>query len=220
MVDFLTRCLDMGFNSSEIRTHKLHLAIQTCAIQNLKTFSNYAATKRTGSPQNCDINQIIPIMQFLCDKLEDGLSTSQSFPVEFSLESILALLSNLPDGVDLNSKSQSFVWRTLCPTLLKLIGVPVQNSQIDYNISELRCVARYVIVLLQPLVHISHQFFFLFNSIGYQLLRLFGSALTLRAPLESLLHRYLKINKSATRLELFRVMKEVNHFVNSFLFLD
>lgn len=146
MVDFLTRCLDMGLDSGGIRTHKLHLAIQTCAVQNLKTFSIYATTKGMGSPQNCDVNQIIPIMQFLCDKLEDGLSTSQSFPVQFSLESILALLSNLPDGIELNSKSQSFVWRTLCPTLLKLIGVPHLNGQIDYNISELRCVAWYTTV--------------------------------------------------------------------------
>ena len=144
IVDFLTRCLDMGQNSSGVRTHKLHLAIQTCAVQNLKTFSIYAANKETAAPQNCDVNQIVPIMQFLCDKLEDGLSTSQPFPVELSLESILALLANLPDGINLNSKSQSFVWRTLCPTLLKLIGVPVHNSHIDYNISELRCVARYI----------------------------------------------------------------------------
>ena len=143
MVDFLTRCLDMGLNSGGVKSHKLHLAIQTCVVQNLKTFSIYAASNEKRSSQSCDVNQIIPIIQFLCDKLEDGLATSQTFPVEFSLESILALLSNLPDGVDLNCKSQSFVWRMLCPTLLKLIGVPILNCQVDYRISELRCVARY-----------------------------------------------------------------------------
>ena len=141
MVDFLTRCLDMG--GGGFKSRKLHVAIQTSAVQNLKTFATYATNNYCG---NCDVNQIIPIIQFLCDKLEDGLETSQPLSVEFSLESILALLSNLPDEVILNSKSHSFVWRMLCPTLMKLIGIPVQNGQNEYSVSELRCVAWYNLV--------------------------------------------------------------------------
>lgn len=145
MVDLLTRFLDMG-QSGGVRSRKHQVALQTASIQNLQTFAKYVANNETRSSQNpceCDVNQAIPIIQFLCDKLEDGLATSQAFPIEFSLESIQALLSNLPDEVVLNSRSHSFVWRTLCPTLLKHVGVPCPNSPVtDCRISELKCVAR------------------------------------------------------------------------------
>ena len=75
--------------------------------------------------------------------------------------------------------------------------------------------------MLPGIIKFSYQIFKTFKkngfySIGYELLRLFGNVSTLRAPLESLFHRYLKINKSATRLELFRVTKEVSS-IASFL---
>lgn len=178
-----------------IRSRKHQVALQTASVQNLQTFSKNIAISVTLNPQNlvpgdCDVNQVIPIIQFLCDKLEDGLVTAQVFPVEFSLESIQALLSNLPDGVVLNSRSHSFVWRTLCPTLLKLVGVPCPNAPAttDGKISELRCVA----------------------SIGCELLRLFGNVNVLRAPLESLFHRLLVTDHIATRIEMFKTIKEVS----------
>lgn len=192
-VDLLTRLLDMGQNGG-IRSRKHQLALQTASVQNLQTFAKNIATSVTLNPQNvvpgdCDVNQIIPIIQFLCDKLEDGLVTSQLFPIEFSLESIQALLSNLPDGVVLSSRSHSFVWRTLCPTLLKLVGVPCPNAPAttDCRISDLRSVA----------------------SIGCELLRLFGNVSVLRAPLESLFHRLLVTDHIATRIEIFKTIKEV-----------
>ena len=142
MVDLLTRLLDMG-QSGGIRSRKHQVALQTAAVQNMQTFAKHI-TINPQHPVDCDVNQAIPIIQFLCDKLEDGLTTAQAFPIEFSLETIQALLSNLPDGVVLNSRSHSFVWRTLCPTLLKLVGIPCPNAQVtDGRISELRCVARY-----------------------------------------------------------------------------
>ena len=114
------------------------------AVQNLTTFSKYASNAAT---EVCDVNQVIPIIQFLCDKLDDGLATSQPFPIEFALEAIHALLSNLPNQVVLNSRSHNFVWRTLCPTLLKLIGVPnvtgPPNVQLENKLAELRCVIKY-----------------------------------------------------------------------------
>ncbi|XP_046456568.1 brefeldin A-inhibited guanine nucleotide-exchange protein 3-like isoform X3 [Daphnia pulex] len=193
IVDLLTRLLDMG-QSGGIRSRKHQVALQTASVQNLQTFGKNIAISVTLNPQNlvpgdCDVNQVIPIIQFLCDKLEDGLVTAQVFPVEFSLESIQALLSNLPDGVVLNSRSHSFVWRTLCPTLLKLVGVPCPNAPAttDSKISELRCVA----------------------SIGCELLRLFGNVNVLRAPLESLFHRLLVTDHIATRIEMFKTIKEV-----------
>lgn len=117
---------------------------------------------------------------------------SQLF-IEFSLESIQALLSNLPDGVVLSSRSHSFVWRTLCPTLLKLVGVPCPNAPAttDCRISDLRSVA----------------------SIGCELLRLFGNVSVLRAPLESLFHRLLVTDHIATRIEIFKTIKEVNRLL-------
>lgn len=142
VVDLLTRFLDMG-QSGGIRSRKHQVSLQTASVQNLQTFAKFIATNDSHNPSVCDVNQAIPIIQFLCDKLEDGLATSQPFPIEFSLESIQALLSNLPDEVVLNSRSHSFVWRTLCPTLLKLVGVPCPNTPVtDCRISELRCVAR------------------------------------------------------------------------------
>lgn len=130
--------------SGGIRSRKHQTALQTSAVQNLAAFARLAANGHQ-LPQGggCDVNQIVPVVQFLCDKLEDGLATGNSFPVEFALESVLALLSNLPDKVELNSRSHCFVWRTLCPVLLKLVGLPIPGGQaIDHRTSELRCVAR------------------------------------------------------------------------------
>lgn len=144
-MDLLTRCLDMGL-SGGVRSRKHHVALQTASVQNLQAFAKYLTHNSITNkelPNSFDLNQAIPIIQFLSDKLEDGLVTSQSFCVEFCLESIHALLSNLPDETTLNSRSHSFVWRTLCPTLLKLVGVPLPNVPItEHRISELRCVAR------------------------------------------------------------------------------
>ena len=181
--------------SGGVKSRKHQVALQTASVQNLQTFAKNISVSVTLNPENlvpgdCDVNQVIPIIQFLCDKLEDGLVTAQVFPVEFSLESIQALLSNLPDDVVLNSRSHSFVWRTLCPTLLKLVGVPCPNAPAttDCKISELRCVA----------------------SIGCELLRLFGNVSVLRAPLESLFHRLLVTDHIATRIEMFKTIKEVS----------
>ena len=138
MVDLLTRCLDMSASGSKSR--KLQLALQTSAVQNLKTFAKYCETSTT-----CDANQAVPVLQFLCDKLQDGLVTSQNFATEFSLECILALLSNLPDCVAPSSRYHSFVWRTLCPTLLDFIAVPTPNAnQLDHKSTEFRAITRYV----------------------------------------------------------------------------
>ena len=129
VTDFLTRCLDMGLAGGN-KTRKLHLAIQTSSVQVLKAFASYI------SLDHCHINQAVPVLQFLCDKLQDGLITHQPFPVEFCLESILSLLANLPDQVSRSSRYRSFVWRTLCPTLLEFIGVPVPNCPELHKIAE------------------------------------------------------------------------------------
>ena len=131
--------------SGGIRSRKHQTALQTCAVQNLAAFARHAATGQQldQAPACCDVNQIVPVVQYLCDKLEDGMATGNSFPVEFCLESVLALLSNLPDKVELNSRSHCFVWRTLCPALLKLVGLPLPGGHaVDHRTSELRCVAR------------------------------------------------------------------------------
>lgn len=135
--------------SGGIRSRKHQVALQTASVQNLQTFAKYIASSTSNASQqqselgDCGVNQVVPIVQFLSDKLEDGLATSQDFYVEFALESILALLSGLPDDVALSSRSHNFVWRTLCPTLLKLVGVPIPNSQTtDHRMAELRCVAK------------------------------------------------------------------------------
>ena len=62
-------------------------------MQNLKTFGRYAAD------QTRQAHQAVPVLQFLCDKLGEGLATRHPFAVQFCLESLLALLSHLPDQV-------------------------------------------------------------------------------------------------------------------------
>ncbi len=51
--------------------------------------------------------------------------------------------------------------------------------------------------------------FFSPHSIGCELLRLFGNVSVLRAPLESLFHRLLVTDHFATRIEIFKTIKEV-----------
>jgi len=105
-------------------------------VQNLKTFGRYAAD------QTRQAHQAVPVLQFLCDKLGEGLATRHPFAVQFCLESLLALLSHLPDQVALSSRYRSSVWRTLCPTLLEFVGLPGPDSTCADRLPEFRCVAR------------------------------------------------------------------------------
>lgn len=57
-------------------------------------------------------------------------------------------------------------------------------------------------------------------SIGCELLRLFGNVSVLRAPLESLFHRLLVTDHIATRIEIFKIIKEVNLYCNYVIFYD
>ena len=140
MVNLLNRVSDMAIMGG-LRSRKHATSITQAAVQNLETFSKYSVAAVSDS---CDVNQAIPIIQFLCDKLDDGLAT-EPFLVELALEAINALLSNLPDQVVFNSRSHNFVWRTLCPALLKLIGLPGPNVQLENKLTELRCVTKYLI---------------------------------------------------------------------------
>jgi hypothetical protein len=142
MVNLLNRCSDMAITGG-LRSRKHAISITQAAVQNLETFSKYSASSIS---EGCDVNQTIPIIQFLCDKLDDGLATLEPFLVEFALEDINALLSNLPDQVVFNSRSHNFVWRTLSPALLKLIGLPGPNVQLENKLIELRCVIKYFIL--------------------------------------------------------------------------
>ena len=147
-VDLLTRCLD----SSCGRSHKVQLAAKTSSVHNLRTFV------RNTNEQNTNQVQVVPVLQFLCDKFQDGLETQQLFLVEYCLEALLAILSELTDRVALSTRYCSFVWRTLCPVLLEFVGVPKSNrSSIDcreQRISEIRCVSRLHDHLI---IYLSHQ---------------------------------------------------------------
>ncbi|XP_050298797.1 brefeldin A-inhibited guanine nucleotide-exchange protein 3 isoform X2 [Anthonomus grandis grandis] len=133
-------------------------------------------------------NEAIPVMQYICSKLEENKVIPKSDDSTiFLLECLLTLVNTLPHTVHSNIHFTTFLWQRFCPALLALLGSPGDPSGQSLNNSQAKIV----------------------YSIGIQVVRLVGRERPLRPVLEALFHRMLLLPSPARRLEPLKAAKEL-----------
>ncbi|KAG5876373.1 hypothetical protein JTB14_032185 [Gonioctena quinquepunctata] len=133
-------------------------------------------------------NEAIPVMQYICSKLEETKTISKSSDsMIFLLECLLTFVNTLPQTVHSNIHFTTFLWQRFCPALLALLGAPGDPSGQALTTSQSKIV----------------------YSIGIQVVRLVGRERALRPVLEALFHRMLLLPNPAKRLEPLRAAREL-----------
>ncbi|KAJ8951561.1 hypothetical protein NQ318_020436 [Aromia moschata] len=133
-------------------------------------------------------NEAIPVMQYICSKLEEAKSMPKSNDaIVFLLECLLTLVNTLPHTVHSNIHFTTFLWQRFCPALLSLLGSPGDTSVQALTTSQTKIV----------------------YSIGIQVVRLVGRERALRPVLEALFHRMLLLPSPPKRLEPLRAAREL-----------
>ncbi|KAJ8927843.1 hypothetical protein NQ314_019645 [Rhamnusium bicolor] len=133
-------------------------------------------------------NEAIPVMQYICSKLEETKTTPKSNDMTiFLLECLLTLVNTLPHTVHSNIHFTTFLWQRFCPALLSLLGAPGDTSGQALTTSQAKIV----------------------YSIGIQVVRLVGRERALRPVLEALFHRMLLLPSPPKRLEPLRAAREL-----------
>ncbi|KAI4456589.1 guanyl-nucleotide exchange factor [Holotrichia oblita] len=139
------------------------------------------------SPVAC-FNEAIPVMQYICSRLEEMKTFPKSNDTTvFLLECLLTLVNTLPQSVHTNTHFTTFLWQRFCPALLALLGAPGDPSSQGLTNSQTKIV----------------------YSIGIQVVRLVGRERHLRPVLEALFHRMLLLPSPIKRLEPLRAAKEL-----------
>ncbi|KAB0792866.1 hypothetical protein PPYR_14825 [Photinus pyralis] len=133
-------------------------------------------------------NEAIPVMQYICSRLEETKTFTKSSDITvFLLECLLTLVNTLPNTVHSNAHFATFLWQKFCPALLALLGTPGDPERQGLTTHQSKIV----------------------YSIGIQVVRLVGRERALRPVLEALFHRMLLLPCPGKRLEPLRVAKEL-----------
>ncbi|CAG9864816.1 unnamed protein product [Phyllotreta striolata] len=133
-------------------------------------------------------NEAIPVMQYICSKLEESKQQSKTNDLTiFLLQCLLTFVSTLPHTVHSNVHFTTFLWQRFCPALLAFLGLPGDPSGHSISSSQAKIV----------------------YSIGIQVVRLVGRERALRPVLEALFHRMLLLPSPPKRLEPLRAAKEL-----------
>uniref|UniRef100_A0A6P7F2C8 Brefeldin A-inhibited guanine nucleotide-exchange protein 3 isoform X1 n=2 Tax=Diabrotica virgifera virgifera TaxID=50390 RepID=A0A6P7F2C8_DIAVI len=133
-------------------------------------------------------NEAIPVMQYICSKLEETKVLTKSTDIKiFLLECLLTFVSTLPNTVHSNIHFTTFLWQRFCPSLLAILGTPGDPMVHSLTTSQAKII----------------------YSIGIQVVRLVGRERALRPVLEALFHRMLLLPSPQKRLEPLKAVKEL-----------
>ncbi|EFA08546.2 Brefeldin A-inhibited guanine nucleotide-exchange protein 3-like Protein [Tribolium castaneum] len=133
-------------------------------------------------------NEAIPVMQYLCSRLEEAKTQPKSADLTiFLLECLLTLVNTLPHTVHSNIHFTTFLWQRFCPALLSLLGAPGDPTGHSLTTNQSKII----------------------YSIGIQVVRLVGRERALRPVLEALFHRMLLLPSPLKRLEPLRAAREL-----------
>ncbi|KAH1025228.1 brefeldin A-inhibited guanine nucleotide-exchange protein 3 [Dendroctonus ponderosae] len=201
----LSRCGD----AYELGTQPVRAAAQAAASQTLTAFCTFLdeecqeilqqQQKHKNSGSSAEMvynktsavacfNEAIPVMQYICSKLEENKLLPKSVDSTiFLLECLLTLVNTLPHTVHSNIHFTTFLWQRFCPALLALLGSPGDPSGQGLTNNQAKIV----------------------YSIGIQVVRLVGRERPLRPVLEALFHRMLLLPSPAKRLEPLKAAREL-----------
>ncbi|CAH0563479.1 unnamed protein product [Brassicogethes aeneus] len=133
-------------------------------------------------------NEAIPVMQYLCSRLEEIKTLPKTTDMTvFLLECLLTLVNTLPHSVHSNIHFTTFLWQRFCPALLSLLGAPGDPASQGLTTNQSKII----------------------YSIGIQVVRLVGRERALRPVLEALFHRMLLLPSPTKRLEPLRAAREL-----------
>lgn len=222
VLKLISLCIDLYINdNTEVKTAAVATASQT--IQFFCTVAQESETGEEGYDHEDSndeeynlmdniVEEILPILEFLYDKLKKCNSSQNKCMPSFFLQCLLSTVSSLKTEICKSQIFLEFIWQKLCPLLVALLGSPRTDKNI---ISSQRttmqdhaelgrgsgCLATAPSCLSSEAKTV--------YGIASQLVRLVGSIGSLRPVLESLFHRMLLYPPPEHRIEAMKAMKEL-----------
>ncbi|XP_069565452.1 brefeldin A-inhibited guanine nucleotide-exchange protein 3 isoform X2 [Brachyistius frenatus] len=173
---------------------------------------------------------VVTVLTVFCDKLESVDSDNQLLQLLY-LECILSMLSSCPPTMHLSRGFTDLVWKQLCPSLVAIMGNPVNDKTIASHhgyvgaLDRDRIVERLSLGLGQEVDSVSDQgrgsgcsssaparIAPVVRTVCYiaaELVRLVSCVESMKPVLQSLYHRILLYPPPQHRTEAIRIMKEI-----------